>query len=166
MGVLSLSVSGMGAETVRAAAPCRPKLVVIDEGEEVVRAIGAIAGLVGFDARPVTNAREFREVMEAEPVRLALAGLTMADWDVLELLRFLDGGLDAPCSLVLMSEPDARYLRAASALASARSIKILGILDKPIRSSALVALLTGALADIHGDGDTVPADSRSAGSRF
>lgn len=124
--------------------PVRPKLVVIDDEDNLGGLICDIATHVGFDARPVSSGHEFKDLMNTEPVQVAISALVMADWDGLELVRFL-AERDTPCGLVLMSQPDDRYLRVAATLASAVHVNLFGTLTKPVRASELVAVLSGAL---------------------
>ena len=120
-------------------------LLVLDDESELAALIGDIATQIGFDARLVTSGHRFKEMVTTLPVQITIADLVMHDCDGLELVQFLAEHRPA-CGVVLMSEPDHRYLRAATTLASAWHVNLLGTLTKPIRAADLIAVLRAALA--------------------
>lgn len=93
----------------------------------------------GFRPRVVTDYREFVAAWDPE-LRIVLLSLPLASTDGIEAIRFL---AERRCTtgLILTSDADPRILSAASRLARARGLRVLGTLSHPFDAAQLGALL-------------------------
>ncbi len=120
-------------------------VLVVDDEPFVLRTTEQVLHSLGFEhvliAENVTVAVEI--IASAEPpVEIVLTDLNMPDADGLELLRYFDEtGYSG--YIILFSGEDSQTLAMAETLAKARSLTILGAIEKPIRKERLLRLLAG-----------------------
>lgn len=93
----------------------------------------------GFRPRAVADLLQFAAAWDPE-LRIIVLSLPLASTDGIEAIRFL---ADQRCQagLVLTSDADPRILSAASRLARARGLRVLGTLSHPFDAAQLGALL-------------------------
>lgn len=88
-----------------------------------------------------------RVMREEGPFDVILLDLMMPGVDGIEFLRSL-ARCREPADLILTSSLDPKLLRTAESLAQAHSLKVLGILPKPVRTSAIGELLARRSASL------------------
>jgi len=123
-------------------ASCR--ILVLDDDAFILKTVAHALGRLGYPSVVTTSSAGqalawLRD--DGDAVGLILCDLNMPEMDGIEFLRALaDRGFAG--GVVLISGENARTLRSAEDLARARSLAVVGALEKPIRLDALRTLLT------------------------
>lgn len=123
----------------------RNRLLVIDDEPEIGRIIRRVAEGCGYAVEVASDAQTFMAAYRAFKPDVIALDLVMPQTDGVELLRFL---AEAKCEarLVIVSGFDPGTVEAAARLGAARGLCVAGTVPKPVRVSALRALLNGMSA--------------------
>lgn len=116
--------------------------MVVDDDEFVRGVLSRQISALGADRVAVAgDGGEAARVLHDEgPFDIILLDLMMPGVDGIEFLRSLAQSR-APADLILTSSLDRKLLETAESLAQAHALRVLGILPKPVRSSAIGELL-------------------------
>ena len=109
----------------------KPRLLVIDDDEDVVELLSEVARTSGYDVRSVTHAPAVAQVVESFRPDVVLLDLVMPDLDGMELV----GGALAPDprrAVIIVSALPQELIDAAARLGAARGVRVLGSLRKPV----------------------------------
>jgi len=120
-----------------------PSLIVLDDDQAVAATISAMARTLGCKARFVCSSEAFFAEIEREPADVVIVDLLMPGQDGLEVMREL--GARHSVQTVLSSGCDTRVLETARHSARSYGLDVIGVLPKPVRRSALMAVLQSAL---------------------
>ena len=116
-----------------------PRLLVVDDEVGLAATVSDLAEELGFRPSATSSPEEFKQLYDHEYDVIVL-DLLMPDVDGIELIRFLsEAGCEA--SIVLMSGFDAHVLQAATELARAQGLRVVGSVKKPIRLDELESIL-------------------------
>jgi CheY-like chemotaxis protein len=107
-------------------------LLVYDDTASIGRLVVRFAGLMGMDATAVTDAESFARRLRADRPPLIVLDLELGDTDAIEQLR-VAAELRFTGSIVLMSGHNGEALAEARALGQSLGLKIVGVLQKPLR---------------------------------
>jgi DNA-binding NtrC family response regulator len=80
----------------------RPRLVVVDDEQPVLKVIGRLASKIGFDVVTCTSGAEAMRTLLRKPADLAMVDLRMPDVNGLELLRQIRESVPG-CEVILMT---------------------------------------------------------------
>ena len=119
--------------------PEAPLVLVVDDSPLVTEALGALLDAIGYRAASAGSVAEAVDVALALRPDVMLLDITLPDGDGLAVLRALGDGAP-PATLALTGHDDPET--AARCLAAGCR----AVLAKPVRSAALVAALSAALA--------------------
>ncbi|HSG67011.1 MAG TPA: response regulator, partial [Gammaproteobacteria bacterium] len=118
----------------------KPRLVALDDENEIVEVVAALAKQAGFDALATTSPDTFREAVELREPEVIVLDLQMPKVDGIEILRGLaDQKTDA--GIILVTGVDRRTLDAAEYYASSKGLKVLTTLQKPFMPEELLEIL-------------------------
>jgi DNA-binding NtrC family response regulator len=125
----------------------KPQLVAIDDNADSAELIARIAAKCGYDAKPITNARDLGQVLAEWKPHVVTLDLCMPEEDGISLLTVLhDNGFTG--ALVIISGQDDWFRKSAARLASARGINVTHDLPKPVD----LKLLRTALMELQQSG--------------
>jgi CheY-like chemotaxis protein len=119
--------------------PEAPLVLVVDDSPLVTEALGALLDAIGYRAASAGSVAEAVDAARALRPDVMLLDITLPDGDGLAVLRALGDGAP-PATLALTGHDDPET--AARCLAAGCR----AVLAKPVRSAALVAALSEALA--------------------
>jgi len=126
------------------------KVLVVDDNQfsqtvviKALRKIGVENTATAADGRQALNH------LETQPADIIVCDLNMPEMDGVEFLRHLaasgfDGGI------LLVSGEDKRILDTAENLAAAHKLKVLGAVEKPVKSAVLADVLNRTIVDSKG----------------
>lgn len=114
-------------------------LLILEADPERRRVLGEYCAARGYQPRAVASYTEFAEAWEPG-LRMVALSLPLASADGIEAIRFL-GEKGCEAGLILTSDADPRILSAASRLARARGLRVLGTLTQPFTRADLATLL-------------------------
>lgn len=119
-----------------------PRLLLCDDEPEICRFIRNVAESIGYEVHATTEAAEFTQLYPVVQPQVVMLDLVMPGTDGIELLRFL-AEQHCPAQILLMSGFDSRIRHAAHLLGEAHSLKMAGIIAKPVRAAELRQRLGG-----------------------
>jgi CheY-like chemotaxis protein len=119
--------------------PEAPLVLVVDDSPLVTEALGALLDAIGYRGASAGSVAEAVDAVRALRPDVMLLDITLPDGDGLAVLRALGDGAP-PATLALTGHDDPET--AARCLAAGCR----AVLAKPVRSAALVAALSEALA--------------------
>lgn len=122
-----------------------PKMIVIDDEQDIADMVMTVGEMAGFDVRATYAAADFMSIWEKMQPDVIVMDLVMPDMDGVELLLWLS---ERKCTaaIILMSGYDGQYLKMAEHLGGAKGDDIIGTLTKPFEIAELEAKLAEALA--------------------
>ncbi|MEM7408166.1 MAG: EAL domain-containing response regulator [Pseudomonadota bacterium] len=114
------------------------KAMVIDDEPLMAEFIADVLDEVGFSCEVACDARQALQTLFKLRPELLVLDLVMPGMDGIEVIRHIaDAGL-RDVQLVLVSGHDVAVLRSAEQVARERSLRVVGVLQKPLRLSQLV----------------------------
>ena len=120
------------------------RLLMCDDEPRVADFVRRVAEGLGYSMHFTAQADGFAPLYREIRPDVVVLDLVMPDTDGIELLRFLaEEGSRA--QIVLMSGFNPRMMDAAQLLGEAHSLRMAGVVAKPIRAAELRALLAGLL---------------------
>jgi DNA-binding response OmpR family regulator len=118
----------------------RPRLLLIDDEPALAAFVANAAAMTGFDPVITGDDALFREQFHSEVPGMVALDLGMPGMDGVELLRFLAAeSFDGP--VLIISGFDRRVLESAFRLGEALGLRMVGLLEKPVRLEALEHIL-------------------------
>jgi len=121
------------------AASTKPRLVVIDDDEQVAITVGRVARKGGYSPTLAHTFAEFKATYD-DDVSVVVVDLVMPDIDGVEVIRFL-AARKCTAGVILASGYDRRVLKSAAQLAIDRGLRVLGCIGKPFAVKELLELL-------------------------
>ena len=121
-------------------ADARPLLVALDDDEEIVGIVAAVARQAGYEVSAVTSASAFNAIISTRVPEVVVLDLQMPEMDGVEMLRHL-AEIGSTADIVLVSGMDERTISAAEQYAAIRGLVVRGALQKPFVPDELHALL-------------------------
>ena len=120
------------------------QLLMCDDEPQVGDFVRRVAEDLGYRMHFTTHADGFAPLYREVRPDVVVLDLVMPGIDGIELLRFLaEEGSRA--QIVLMSGFNPRMMDAAQLLGEAHSLRMVGVVAKPVRAAELRALLAGLL---------------------
>jgi EAL domain-containing protein (putative c-di-GMP-specific phosphodiesterase class I)/DNA-binding NarL/FixJ family response regulator len=116
------------------------RLLIFDDEDAIGRLIVKAATMAGFDAASVTDAATFAARLRTDPPNVVVLDLQLGDTDGVAQLRIL-AERKFPGSVVLMSGFDARVLATARGIGQSLGLKVVDMLEKPLRLAQLEQVL-------------------------
>lgn len=125
------------------------KVLIVDDDAFMIDVVTSILQKLNIDSPLKANdGATALERLEGTTVDVIICDLNMPGMDGMEFLRHLAGHESHP-ELILFSGEDKNVLKTAEQLGRAHGLRILGTIQKPVKSEPLEALLakvgTGAL---------------------
>jgi EAL domain-containing protein (putative c-di-GMP-specific phosphodiesterase class I) len=108
-----------------------PRLLVIDDEEDICDTVSEIAADYGFDVQTISHSDAVASALDSFRPHAIIMDLMMPGMDGVELLRML-AEASSTAKITLMSGNDSRVLNSARKLGSAHGLDIVGTLEKPI----------------------------------
>lgn len=139
-----------------------PRLLVIDDDQDVGALVGVIAEKAGYSPTSVSTFADFKVQFGAD-VALVVIDLMMPGVDGVEVIRYL-AARNCDAALVLISAVDQRVLQTATQLAKAQGLWTIKSLTKPFPPAELETVLSEALP-IVADRQAKPAAWPDGGGR-
>ena len=130
------------------AAP-RPRVLVVDDEPQIVRALKVVLREAGFDAVPAETAAEALDLAAVRPPQAAIVDLVLPDLDGIEVTRRLRSWSEMPILVLSAVGEETQKVRALEAGAD-------DYITKPFGTRELVARLQAALRR------ALPADGEPA----
>lgn len=121
----------------------RPRMLVVDDDEEIRRFIRTLGVRLGFDVMDLGNPAEFEKTVREFLPTLITLDLQMPGADGVTLLRQLSTA-QSKAKIILVSGCDERVLQTVQELARAQGLTTAGVLRKPITDVALEKLIRDA----------------------
>lgn len=122
-----------------------PRLLMCDDEPQIGDFVRRIAEDLGYRVHFTARADGFAPLYREVRPDVVVLDLVMPDTDGIELLHFLaEEGSRA--QIVLMSGFNPRMMDAAQLLGEAHSLRMAGVVAKPVRAAELRELLAGLLA--------------------
>ena len=128
------------------------RVLVVDDDQDMCDFMVTVAEGAGFEAQSLTDPTQVEAALMNEQPDILVLDLSMPQMDGIEILRLLATQKN-PIGLVIVSGYDALVLGAASQLAQAQKLNLLGTLSKPIRANDLAGML--ARFDVPGPAGTI-----------
>ena len=116
--------------------PKDPVLVALDDDEDIVALVAAIAGSTGFAAQGVTTADKFRELVAERRPDVIVLDLQMPKADGVSMLRAL-ADMKVQAAILLVTGMDVRTIASAEQYGLSRGLKVVGTLQKPFEPDDL-----------------------------
>ncbi|MEK9719615.1 MAG: response regulator, partial [Quisquiliibacterium sp.] len=116
-----------------------PRVLIVDDDEMLCTFMATVAEDAGFDARTLTDPSTISQELD-QATDILVLDLSMPQIDGVEILRML-ASRASKIGVIIISGYDAVVLGAASQLAMAQKLNLLGTLAKPIRAKDLTAML-------------------------
>jgi EAL domain-containing protein (putative c-di-GMP-specific phosphodiesterase class I)/DNA-binding NarL/FixJ family response regulator len=116
------------------------RVLIFDDEDAIGRLIVKTATMAGFDATSVTDAASFAARLRTDSPNVVLLDLQLGETDGVAQLRML-ADRKFPGSIVLMSGFDARVLATARGIGHSLGLKVVGVLEKPLRLAQLEQVL-------------------------
>lgn len=114
----------------------KPRILIVDDEPQICALLERAALALGFEARSLNTPEEFIDHLESFRPLVVILDLMMPNCDGVELLRKMkDAGCDA--HVIIMSGMDHRELSVAQNLGRSHGLNMLGVLQKPIKLTAL-----------------------------
>lgn len=114
-----------------------PALVALDDENEIVEVVQALASQAGFDAFGTTSPDSFHEAVQARDPEVIVLDLQMPELDGIEVLRGLaDSKVRA--GVILVTGVDRRTLDAAEYYAASKGLRVLDTVQKPFMPEDLL----------------------------
>jgi two-component system, OmpR family, KDP operon response regulator KdpE len=129
-------VSGMGVEPGEAGP--RPRILVVDDEPQIVRALKVVLREAGFDASAAETAAEALDAASVRPPEAAIVDLVLPDGDGIELTRRLREWSEMPILVLSAVGEESQKVRALEAGAD-------DYVTKPFGTRELIARLNAAL---------------------
>jgi EAL domain-containing protein (putative c-di-GMP-specific phosphodiesterase class I) len=114
-------------------------LLVLDAGAERDAPLAELCAARGYRPQVVSTYADFAAAWNLE-MGVAVLSLSMASTDGIEAIRFL-AERHSMAGLILISDADSRVLSAASRLARARGLRVLGTLARPFSATQFNTVL-------------------------
>ncbi|MDA0654483.1 MAG: EAL domain-containing response regulator [Proteobacteria bacterium] len=131
------------------------RILVVDDSRFVLKIAKKMLGDLGYaDVVEASDGHEALAAVHAHQPDLVLSDINMPNMDGLEFMRKLSMTEHRP-QIILMSSSDARVLNTTRELAMAHSLRVIGVVEKPLSAAALDALMR-QYADIDGSDDRRP----------
>jgi len=111
-------------------AEAKPLLVALDDDEEIVGVVAAIARRAGYEVAAATSASAFTAMVSSRVPEVVVLDLQMPEMDGIEMLRHL-ADMGSTADVVLVSGMDERTISAAEQYAAIRGLVVRGALQKP-----------------------------------
>ncbi|MEA2207770.1 MAG: two-component system, OmpR family, operon response regulator KdpE [Solirubrobacteraceae bacterium] len=121
-----------------ASAPAAPRVLVVDDEPQIVRALKVVLREAGFQAVPAETAEEALDVAAVRPPEAAIIDLVLPDFDGIELTRRLREWTEMPILVLSAVGEETQKVRALEAGAD-------DYVTKPFGNRELVARLQAAL---------------------
>jgi two-component system KDP operon response regulator KdpE len=121
-----------------ASAPAAPRVLVVDDEPQIVRALKVVLREAGFQAVPAETAEEALDVAAVRPPDAAIIDLVLPDFDGIELTRRLREWTEIPILVLSAVGEETQKVRALEAGAD-------DYVTKPFGNRELVARLQAAL---------------------
>jgi len=133
--------------------PATPRVLVVDDEPQIVRALKVVLREAGFQAVPAETAGQALDVVSVRPPDAAIIDLVLPDFDGIELTRRLREWTEMPIVVLSAIGEEAQKVRALEAGAD-------DYVTKPFGNRELVARLHAALrrAGVAGDEPKIVAD--------
>lgn len=117
-----------------------PRLLIVDDDAQIGRFLERAAQPLGFETKSLTSPEDFVATLQSFSPLVVIADLMMPKVDGVELLRRMrDVGCDA--HIILMSGMDHRALSIAQNLGRSHGLKMLGVLQKPLKLPVILETL-------------------------
>jgi two-component system, OmpR family, KDP operon response regulator KdpE len=130
-------VTGAGGGNQGDAAP-RPRILVVDDEPQIVRALKVVLREAGFDAQAAETAAEALDAAAVRPPEAAIVDLVLPDGDGIELTRRLREWSEMPIIVLSAVGEESQKVRALEAGAD-------DYVTKPFGTRELIARLQAAL---------------------
>lgn len=121
----------------------KPKLIVVDDNQEMAKAVREMAEMSGFEVRSAFDGAGFEDVWRGFKAEVLVLDLLMPDVDGIEILRRLADRNEQP-AIILMSGKNEHNLKMAYELGIAHHQNVIGTLTKPFAIANLQELLDAA----------------------
>lgn len=121
------------------------RLLIVDDEPAICAVIERVAAPLGFVVRSLSQSAQFRETLQDFAPSVLILDLKMPDCDGVQLLQHVrDSGCGA--HVIVISGMDQRVLNTAEKLGRSQGLKMLGVLQKPLRRADLERHLQQALS--------------------
>jgi len=117
-----------------------PKLIIIDDEEDIGNYIADVAEEMGFETVVTTTADEFWPAFSTTRPSVIFLDLMMPDVDGIQFLRLLSEQ-ECAAEIILISGSDTRILKSAERIGHTHGLRMAGVLQKPILIGDLEAIL-------------------------
>lgn len=119
------------------------RLLIMDDEPQICTFIGKAAKPLGFEVNSLTDPAEFMDTLKEFVPSVLIIDLKMPGSDGVQLLHNMkQAGCDA--HIIVISGMDQRTLNTAERLGRSHGLKMLGVLQKPIKLAELESLLRDA----------------------
>jgi EAL domain-containing protein (putative c-di-GMP-specific phosphodiesterase class I) len=122
-----------------------PVLIALDDDQEILDIVGALAEQAGFSAMVTTDPAHFENAVRSHDPDVIVLDLQMPNRDGIEVLRSL-AEQHVEAGIVLLSGVDERTLAATELFASSSGLRVVSALQKPFMPEDLLERLRGARA--------------------
>jgi DNA-binding response OmpR family regulator len=124
-----------------------PVLLALDDDQDIVETMSALAVRAGFRAVSSTSSSQLRELLESARPDVIILDLQMPGEDGVSVLRHL-ADVQSQATIFLVTGMDERTIASAEQYGLRRGLKVAGTLQKPFDPAELLVRLERAHAAV------------------